>query len=134
MHHLPSWTDVDTDLQARATSCPHDLALQPPGHARLVENLQAIGGAIDMEMKAFAAPLTFDIQEEVVSDGRCWYGRSAAEQAPKQSAHGNLQRACDLYDGVEEVDKKVILRGSGRLSSDMPTRSGARLVAKSMVS
>jgi hypothetical protein len=47
-HHLPGCTDVNADLQACATSGPHDLAPQAPGHARFIEDLEAIGGAINV--------------------------------------------------------------------------------------
>jgi hypothetical protein len=70
MHNLPTRADVDTDLQARATSHPDDLALEPPDDAGLVEDLQAIGRSIDMQMKALAAPFTFNIQEEAVPNCR----------------------------------------------------------------
>lgn len=48
MYNMPARGDVDTDLEAHATLRSHDLALQSPGHTRLVEDLQAIGGSINM--------------------------------------------------------------------------------------
>jgi hypothetical protein len=103
MDNLPPWADVNPNLQARATLCPYDLALQPPGHARLVEDLQAIGGSIDMQMKALAALFTCKIQEEAVSYSRRSRGGSTTEQASKESVHHDLQGAGDLGDSVEEI-------------------------------
>ena len=103
MHDLPAGADVDSNLQADATLRPHDLALQAPGDARLVEDLQAIGGTIDMEMKALAASVTGDIQEEVVPHSRRWCCGSTAEQASKESTHNDPQRACNLFGSVAEV-------------------------------
>jgi hypothetical protein len=48
MDNLPAGADVNTDLEADATLRSHDLALQPPGDTRLVEDLQAISGSIDV--------------------------------------------------------------------------------------
>jgi hypothetical protein len=93
MDNLPTWADVDTNLQAGATLCPYDLALQPPGDARLVEDLQAIGGSIDVQMKALAALFTCNIQEETVPYSRRFRGGNTTEQASKESTHDDLQRA-----------------------------------------
>jgi hypothetical protein len=85
------------------TLCPDDLALQPPGNARLVEDLQAIGGAIDMQMKALAALVTGNVQEETgpyVRRSRCG---STTEQASKECTHGDLRRAANLGDSDEEA-------------------------------
>jgi hypothetical protein len=48
MNNLPTRADIDTDLEAHATLRSYDLALESPGHTRLVEDLQAIGGSINM--------------------------------------------------------------------------------------
>jgi hypothetical protein len=62
-------TNIDADLHTCATACSDDLSLQPPGDARLVENLQAVGGSVDMQVKALAATVTLDIQEKPISHG-----------------------------------------------------------------
>jgi hypothetical protein len=103
MHHLPSWADVDANLQVCATSRSHDLALQPPGDTCFVEDLHAIGGPIDVQMKALATPFTFNIQEKAVPYCRRAWCLSTAEQASKESAHDDLQRSCQLAGSLGEV-------------------------------
>jgi hypothetical protein len=71
MDNLATRRKVNADLQVCAAARPHDLALQPPGDAWLVEDLHAVGGAIDVQMKALAASFAFDIQEKAVSYARC---------------------------------------------------------------
>jgi hypothetical protein len=98
MHQLATRADVDTDLQTCTTAGSNDLPLQPPDDARLVEDLHAIGRSIDVQMKAFAAPFTFNVQEEPISNCRRSRCGATAEQAPKEFTHGNLQPACKLPD------------------------------------
>jgi len=124
LYHLPAWTDVDPNLQARATSPPHDLALQPPGHTRLVENLQAVGSAIDMEMKALAAALTLDIEEKTVSKARSWWARCTAEQAPKEPAHDDLQRAYGYRSATSPVSRGRVTPGANPLPREGAIQGG----------
>jgi hypothetical protein len=102
MHKLPARADVDTHLQTCTTARTNDLPLQPPDDARLVEDLHAIGRSIDVQMKALAAPFTFNVQEKPVSNCRRLRCGDTAEQAPKEFTHGNLQTACKRPDFVRK--------------------------------
>jgi hypothetical protein len=85
MDDLSRCANVKPDVHDRATLRPYHLALQAPGYTGLVEDLHAVSSPVDMQMKAFAAPLTLDVEEETVSRVCCVFYLATAEEASKKA-------------------------------------------------
>jgi hypothetical protein len=90
MHDLPTCGDIDAHLDRRTTARADDLTLQPPGGPRLIENLQAIRGAVNVQVEALATAAALDVQEEPFRERGSLSGVATSEQAPKESQHDIL--------------------------------------------